>query len=66
MVSYYLGYFAEQLRQPEKALGYYQAASRMPSDYVFPFQYEAIDVLRHAMAVSRRRARALLSGQFAV
>jgi tetratricopeptide (TPR) repeat protein len=58
MVSYYLGYFAEQMKQPRKALEFYEAASRMPSDYVFPFQYEAIDVFRHAMAMNTKDARA--------
>lgn len=58
MIYYYLGYFAEHLDQPQKALEYYDLAARMPSEYVFPFQYEAIDVLRHAMAANPKDAHA--------
>lgn len=49
LVYYYLGYFAEQLGQPKQALDYYKSAARMPSDYVFPFQHEAIGALKQAM-----------------
>lgn len=58
MIYYYLGYFAEKLKQPQKASGYYALASKMPPDYMFPFQYEAIDVLRSAMKANPRDARA--------
>jgi tetratricopeptide (TPR) repeat protein len=55
---YYLGYFAEQMHQSGKASEYYALAAQMPPDYSFPFQYEAIDVLRHAMKANPRDARA--------
>ena len=58
MVYYYLGYFADQMRQPQKASEYYALAARMPSEYVFPFQYEAIAVLQDAMKKDPRDARA--------
>ncbi|MCX6631774.1 MAG: tetratricopeptide repeat protein [Candidatus Solibacter sp.] len=58
MVYYYLGYFAEKLGQAPKASEYYRLAMTMPPDYVFPFQNEAIDVLRAAMKANPRDARA--------
>jgi tetratricopeptide (TPR) repeat protein len=58
LVYYYLGYFAERLGQPQKALEYYALAAQMPSEYVFAFQYEVIDVLHHAMAANPKDAHA--------
>ncbi len=58
MAYYYLGYFAEKLGQAARASEYYRLATTMPSDYVFPFQSEAIDVLRAAMKSNPRDARA--------
>jgi tetratricopeptide (TPR) repeat protein len=58
MAYYYLGYFAEKLGQAPKASEYYRLALSMPPDYVFPFQAEVIDVLRAAMKVNPRDARA--------
>jgi tetratricopeptide (TPR) repeat protein len=58
LVYYYLGYFAERMQQPGKAAEYYSLASKMPSEYVFPFQYEAIEVLHHAMTANPKDARA--------
>jgi tetratricopeptide (TPR) repeat protein len=58
MTYYYLGYFADKLGQPQNAQKYYQLAMSMPPDYVFPFQNEAIDVLRRAIAASPRDPRA--------
>src|ERR1017187_7740441 len=58
MTYYYLGYFAEKLGQAQKAQEYYQKAMAMPSDYVFPFQSEAIGVLRQAIAANPHDARA--------
>jgi tetratricopeptide (TPR) repeat protein len=58
MAYYYLGYFAEKLGQAPKASEYYKLAAAMPPDYVFPFQNEAIDVLRAAMKWNPRDARA--------
>jgi tetratricopeptide (TPR) repeat protein len=58
MAHYYLGYFAEKLGQAPKASEYYKLAMTMPPDYVFPFQAEAIDVLRAAMKTNPGDARA--------
>ena len=58
MIYYYLGYFADKLGETQTAQRYYQEAMSMPPDYVFPFQNEAIDVLRRAIAANPRDARA--------
>jgi tetratricopeptide (TPR) repeat protein len=58
MLYYYLGYFSEKSGQPEKSSVYYQLASTMPVDYVFPFQYENIDVLKQAIKADPKDARA--------
>jgi tetratricopeptide (TPR) repeat protein len=58
MVYYYLGYFAEKMNQPQKAAEYDALATKMPSDYEFPFQHEAIEVLRSAMKVNPQDALA--------
>lgn len=49
IVYYYLGYFAEKQGNVQKAREYREQAALQPSDYVFPFQQEAIDVLRSAI-----------------
>ena len=58
MACYYLGYFAAKLGQAQKAAEYYRLASTAPPDYVFPFQNEAIDILRAAIRADGRDARA--------
>jgi tetratricopeptide (TPR) repeat protein len=58
MTYYYLGYFADKLGQTYQASQYDQLAMQMPPDYVFPFQREAINVLRSAIAINPRDARA--------
>ncbi|MGA3328303.1 MAG: DUF5107 domain-containing protein [Terriglobia bacterium] len=58
MAYYYLGYFANKLGEPQKASEYYRLAATMPPDYVFPFQNEAIDVLRQAIKANAQDARA--------
>ena len=58
MAYYYLGYFAQKLGQTRNASQYYQQAMSIPPDYVFPFQNEAIDVLRQAIDANPRDARA--------
>ena len=58
MVYYYLGYFAQKLGQEQKAADYYKLAAEMSPEYCFPFQSEAIDVLRAAMKANPRDARA--------
>jgi tetratricopeptide (TPR) repeat protein len=49
LVYYYLGYFAGQLGQEDKAREYDRLAQGAPTDYVFPFQMEEIRVLQNAM-----------------
>ena len=58
MVYYYLGYFAGKLGQPRQESEYGRLAMSMPPDYVFPFQSEAMEVLRAAMRSNPRDARA--------
>jgi tetratricopeptide (TPR) repeat protein len=58
MVYYYLAYFAAKLERSDKAAEYYKLAKAMPADYVFPFQNEAIDVLRQAVRANPDDARA--------
>ncbi len=56
LVHYYLGYFAAKLGKP--AAEHYQRAAALAPDYVFPFQAEAIPVLRAAILANLRDARA--------
>jgi tetratricopeptide (TPR) repeat protein len=58
MVYYFRAFFAGKLGQEPKAAEYFRLAAEMPPDYVFPFQPEAIDVLRAAMRSNSRDARA--------
>jgi tetratricopeptide (TPR) repeat protein len=58
MTYYYLGYFAEKQGHNKKAADYYKMAATMPPDFVFPFQYEAIAILRRAMEANPTDARA--------
>jgi tetratricopeptide (TPR) repeat protein len=55
---YYLGYFAERSGQAARAAEYYAQAMKQPPNYVFPFQYEMIDVLQSAMKANKGDARA--------
>lgn len=58
MVYYYLGYFAGKTGGTPTESQYDLQAMARPPDYVFPFQSEAIEVLRRAMRVNPRDARA--------
>ena len=58
MIYYYLGYFEEKLGQTQRASQYYQQAMSLAPDYVFPFQNEAIGVLRQAIEANPGDARA--------
>ena len=58
MVYYFLGYFQELEGNAEGADKYYRLGSSMPRDYVFPFRWEAGEVLRHAIAHNSQDARA--------
>jgi tetratricopeptide (TPR) repeat protein len=58
LVYYYLGYFTGKIGNGPEASEYYKLAAAMPPDYVFPFQNEAIEVLRQAIATNPGDARA--------
>jgi tetratricopeptide (TPR) repeat protein len=58
MVYYYLGDLAERSGDTAKAADYRQKAAGQSPEYVFPFQSEAIGVLRRAMAANPSDARA--------
>lgn len=58
MTHYYLGYFAAKLGQQAKASEYYRLAEKASTEYIFPFQNEAIPVLQAAMQANPRDARA--------
>ena len=58
MVTYYLGDFAEKMGKPEEASAYRHLAAQASPEYVFPFQSEAIPVLRDAIAADPKDARA--------
>ena len=58
MIYYYLGDFAEKLGEATNAAGYRRQALAQSPEYVFPFQFEAIGVLRRAMAANPSDARA--------
>jgi tetratricopeptide (TPR) repeat protein len=58
MAYYWLGWLSEQRGNTAEAARWRQLASRMPTDYVFPFRVESIEALRHAMAANPSDARA--------
>ena len=58
LAYYYLGFFAEKQGHEDIAQEYYRLGSKMSPDFVFPFQAEAIPVLRRAMQVNPSDARA--------
>jgi tetratricopeptide (TPR) repeat protein len=58
LVYYYLGDFVEKLGDVKKAAAYRLQATLQSPEYVFPFQYEAIAVLRRAMEANPKDARA--------
>jgi tetratricopeptide (TPR) repeat protein len=59
IASYYFGQFAERLGEGAKAAEYRDYAAKIIiSDYVFPFQWEAIHVLRRAMQLNPNDANA--------
>jgi tetratricopeptide (TPR) repeat protein len=58
LAYYYLGQFAERLGNQTQAVQYRQLAVKASPDYCFPFQWEAIHVLRRAMEANPQDARA--------
>jgi tetratricopeptide (TPR) repeat protein len=58
MAYYYLGQFAQRLGQVPQAAEYRALARIVRSEYGFPFQWEAIHVLRRAMELKPQDSRA--------
>src|SRR5262249_37655243 len=58
LVYYYLGEFHERLGNPTKAAEARRLASEASPDYGFPFQWEAIPALRHAIQENPQDSRA--------
>jgi tetratricopeptide (TPR) repeat protein len=58
MVDYWLGWLEAQRGDASGAAHYYHAAAQLPTDYVFPFRIESINVLRRAIAENPSDARA--------
>jgi len=58
MVYYYIGYLYEQKGQMDKAAEHYRLASKMPTEYCFPFRLESADVLKAAIKANPSDARA--------
>ena len=58
MIYYYLGDLAEKTGDTAKAADYRKQAMAQSPEYVFPFQSEAIGVLRRAIAANPSDARA--------
>lgn len=58
MLYYTLGFYCAQTARTDKALAYYQKASSLPSDYCYPFRWEEVEILKHAMNLNPADARA--------
>ena len=58
LVYYYLGDFSEKTGNTKSAGEYRHQAALQSAEYVFPFQYELIPVLRRAMEINPQDARA--------
>jgi tetratricopeptide (TPR) repeat protein len=58
LVYYYLAYFYSQKGNNDRAFEYLKQAGQMPPDYCFPFQQEAIEVLRWAQKTNPGDGRA--------
>jgi tetratricopeptide (TPR) repeat protein len=58
LAYYYLGQFAERLGYEKKATDFRNFAAGLKTDRVFPFQWEAIHVLRRAMELNPHDANA--------
>ncbi len=58
ILYYYGGWIAEQQKDNEFADVYYTIASEASTDYVFPFRYETLDILKAAIDHNPEDARA--------
>lgn len=57
MVHYYRGWLTEKEGQKPSALVHFQKGSALPTDYVFPFQIEAMDALYAAIEANPKDPR---------
>jgi tetratricopeptide (TPR) repeat protein len=58
LVYYYLGYFSEKLGDNVKAAEYRKQAALQSPEYVFPFQFDDITILKSAIETNPKDARA--------
>ncbi len=59
MVYYYLGWFAHKSGDAAKALSLYEQASKQNPDYCFPNKIEEVLILKDAIALNAKDAKAL-------
>ncbi len=58
ILLYYSAFLQEKMGREELAALWYQAAAAAPTDYVFPFRFETLDILDRAIQVNPEDARA--------
>ena len=58
MLYYFLGYYWAKEGDQNKALNYYQLASKMPDTYCFPFRAEEMTVLENAIQLNPNDSKA--------
>jgi tetratricopeptide (TPR) repeat protein len=58
LVYYYLGYYAGRLGRTVEMKHYYSQAEMQSPDFVFPFQHEAVNILKDAIEVLPYDAKA--------
>jgi tetratricopeptide (TPR) repeat protein len=56
--NYYAAQYADAIGKPELAADCRKSSAELQADYVFPFQWEAIAPLRHAIDLNPKDARA--------
>lgn len=60
MIHYFRGYYASRSGDDGEAVQAYQNAAQMPTDYAFPYRYEAVRALNDAISAHSSDARAHL------
>ncbi len=58
MVYYYLGWLNDKLKQTDAAIGYFNKAAALKTDYCFPNRIEDVPVLQKATEINRHDAKA--------
>ncbi|MEO8962246.1 MAG: DUF5107 domain-containing protein, partial [Ginsengibacter sp.] len=58
LVEYYMGWFASQSGNQQKAIEHFHNAAVLPPDYVFPNKIEDVPVLQKAIEMSPKDAKA--------